>query len=224
MKLEIQQLRLSEIIILKKSCNKFLDNMMKNFKGEFYFGDYTEEDISHAKRNQLKYVKQKREENKSKFLIKGKSFLSKATLVHKNSFIDYLRNFDEFYFDEKFFDKTFYEINEQKKESNSLIKELYKKKKDKGVYIFYHRVPLKDGSEGIIPLYVGKSVTFLTRFNQYQNIKLDTWYSKYFNATITDVIWEFDVYFSLIVINDPEKIKQEERKVIYDLKPMFNIC
>jgi hypothetical protein len=137
-------------------------------------------------------------------------------------FLSYLSEYKETYYDEKFLDANWYDTYEIPKKSNDLIKKLYKEKRDKGLYVFYNRIELENDNEVIIPLYAGRTVTFLTRFNQYQNIKNGTWYDKYFDALCENLIWNFDVYFSLIVISDYEENKLKEHKLIYDMNPIFN--
>lgn len=102
------------------------------------------------------------------------------------------------------------------------ILELAREKKDKGVYLF---VEITDNKNEVIPLYVGRTVSFLTRFNQYSRVEKSTWMAKYFKAQ-DEGEWDTsccnieEIY--LWLEKDERKRMLLEHELISKFKPYYN--
>jgi len=103
------------------------------------------------------------------------------------------------------------------------ILKLAREKKDKGVYLF---VEITDNMNEVIPLYVGKTVSFLTRFNQHTKAnKKASWMFRYHKEQ-DDGSWDtsccniIEIY--LWLEEDERKRMLLEHELIAKFKPYYN--
>jgi hypothetical protein len=111
---------------------------------------------------------------------------------------------------------------ESRNNRNYPILELAKHKKDKGCYIF---LEISEGRTKGIPLYVGRTVSFLSRFYQHAN-RYELWKEKYFNTVANKKKWVTDmpgyIVYGVWLIEDNSKRVQKEHELIGKYKPLFN--
>lgn len=185
----------------------------------------SEDELKKSKQLYKKATKEYRKKLRSLYIKNEKSIYSKACIISKNSFIEYLSSIGKFYIDHRFIDETYIDhrfmdetckiYKDRIEKNNSLTKniffnitrkqklfKLYKQKQDSGVYIFYVNIKKEYGltnEDVILPYYVGKSNGIYMRFNHYRNINPGTWYNKYFNAVWEDaILWNRNWMFHRI--------------------------
>ena len=100
------------------------------------------------------------------------------------------------------------------------VLKLFREKRDKGCYIFYE---LTDTSK-IIPLYIGRTCTFLTRFHQHW-CRPEDWLCRY-SEMIDNESWitdsPFCIDFGIWIVEDKNARKFKEHELIGKYKTYFN--
>jgi hypothetical protein len=101
------------------------------------------------------------------------------------------------------------------------ILKLSREKKNKGCYLFYEW----EYPDIIIPLYVGRTCTFMTRFAQHWN-GAGGWMSRYYDR-LEDGTWKserpYDILFSVWLIEDAKERIFREHRMIDLFRPEFNL-
>ncbi len=131
------------------------------------------------------------------------------------------------------FDARYIDPSERSCDDDYPVLKLYRDKikgdkysSDRGVYLFFDMV-VNNAEEFklkyIVPLYVGRSITFLTRFNQYSHCQgwMGRYWDKHDDGMYTDM--EFaSTHIAIKQILDKEKRMYLEHELIGKLKPIFN--
>jgi len=102
------------------------------------------------------------------------------------------------------------------------ILDLAKIKKDKGVYFYYEHT---NDINLICPLYIGKTVSFNTRFNQHFNSRCSDRLNRYGDMIENETLlteWPYAISIMIWMVEEEIDRKNLERKLINKINTYFN--